>query len=113
MVEWGPRECTVTSWRECSGSDRLRQPNAMTLLYWEDILWARRRGSRSFDLLGNPNPGIAEYKRQIGAVERSYPVAIREHSRLAAWARELCGYLGWLRAGRLNDERGQAVQADG
>jgi hypothetical protein len=76
----------ANSWL-AAGSDRLRNYNPLALLYWEDILWAARSGYQEYDLVGNPNPGIADYKRQFGAVERAYPVARRENSRIMAWAR--------------------------
>jgi hypothetical protein len=82
---------------QAAGSRHLRQFNPMTVLYWEDIRWAAACNYREIDLVGNPNPGIAHYKREFGAVERSYPVATRENWRLAAWARSAYGHLRQLR----------------
>jgi Acetyltransferase (GNAT) domain len=90
------------------GTRALRQFNPLTLLYWEDIRWAASQGYREFDLVGTPNPGIADYKRQFGAEERRYLVATRENSRLARWARAAHGRLTEsLGVARRESEKGQ------
>jgi hypothetical protein len=60
-------------------------------LYWDGFTWAHRRGCMSVDLLGTPTPGIAAYKRRLGAIPRDHLVARRFAPRLAARGLELEG----------------------
>jgi hypothetical protein len=86
------------SW-QVSGYTRFRHLHAPALLYWDAIRWALERGYQAFDLVGNPHPGIADYKLQFGAHELPYPVASRINARSAAWGRDVYGQISrWIHA---------------
>jgi lipid II:glycine glycyltransferase (peptidoglycan interpeptide bridge formation enzyme) len=54
-----------------------RATNANAALYWDSMRWVCREGATTYDLVGIPDAGIGEFKRQFGGDLSSYVVASR------------------------------------
>lgn len=52
-----------------------RETDAGVLLYWDALTWANTTGVTELDLLGLPNDGIRQFKRQFGGTLQPYAVA--------------------------------------